>query len=414
MIAAKKSLVGVMPKKESITGKVGVGIKTIYPSLIDLEVTPTKEIQTFKHEDSYGYDNVIIDPIPDEYIIPDGTLEVAQNGDVDVTNFKMARVGVYTPPNLQDKAIEINENGTHLIKADEEYDGLSQVEITVDAIEDLTNEITTYNNELTEQEEQLTTVIQALKNKAGGKIPEVGFVVNEWDSKGYAIKITTYGYKSVPDYGFAGSSSQPSVISKNLTEISFNEELVSIGYGSFISCTNLTTIHLPKNLKTIGNYAFDSCTKLSLDDLPETLTSIGQNAFNKCTNLKIKKIPDGVTQIQQTTFASCTNLSQISMKNVQNTIGTGAYAPFYNCTSLKAVWIGSAMISTFNKNTFVNCKNIIKMFIDLPRATVETFTNYQYAFSNSAVTTDVIICNDDEGFMTKEEFDAIDWATYSV
>lgn len=283
----------------------------------------------------------------------------------------------------------------------------------ISTAENLTEELNTYNNELSEQEEQLSTVIRKLKNKVGSKTPEVGFVVNEWDSNGYATKITTYGYKNVPSYGFAGSSSQPSVISKNLTEISFNEELVSMGYGSFIGCTNLTTIHLPKNLKTIESYAFDGCTKLSLDSLPDTITSIGQNAFNKCTNLKIKKIPDGVTQIQQTSFANCTNLRQISMKNVQNTIGVGTYAPFYNCTGLKAVWIGSVMVSTFNKNTFASCKNIIKMFIDLPRATVETFTNYQYAFSNGAVTTDVIICNDDAGFMTKKEFDAIDWETYS-
>ena len=284
----------------------------------------------------------------------------------------------------------------------------------ISTAENLTEELNTYNNELSEQEEQLSTVIQKLKNKVGSKTPEVGFVVNEWDCNGYATKITTYGLTDMPSYAFGmSSSSYASYINKNLVEATLNEELINVGYGAFFSCANLTTVHLPKNLKTIGNYAFEGCAKLSLDDLPETITSIGQNAFNKCTNLKIKKIPDGVTQIQQTSFANCTNLRQISMKNVQNTIGVGTYAPFYNCTGLKAVWIGSAMVSTFNKNTFASCKNIIKMFIDLPRATVETFTNYQYAFSNGAVTTDVIICNDDAGFMTKEEFDAIDWETYS-
>jgi hypothetical protein len=52
-----------------------------------------------------------------------------------------------------------------------------------------------------------------------------------------------------------------------------------------------------------------------------------------------------------------------------------------------------------------------KFYIDLPRATVEGFVNYQYAFSNNAFSTDVIICNDDPDFITKAEFDTIDWST---
>ena len=121
---------------EQVDLSIGMGIKEIYPPIENLEVTPTKEQQVFNHENSYGYDEVVVEPIPDEYIIPDGTLDVDANGDVDVTMFRMARVGVYTPPNLQDKEITINENGTHNIVADEEYDGLNQVAVTVDAIED--------------------------------------------------------------------------------------------------------------------------------------------------------------------------------------------------------------------------------------------------------------------------------------
>ena len=68
-------------------------------------------------------------------------------------------------PKLQDKDITINENGTHSIRADEEYNGLNQVNVTVNAIEDLTNELETYNNELTEQEITVEDIIQVLENK---------------------------------------------------------------------------------------------------------------------------------------------------------------------------------------------------------------------------------------------------------
>lgn len=100
----------------------------ILPNLEVLEVTPTKEQQVFNHKNSDGYDNVIVNPIPNEYVIPEGTLDVDANGDVDVTMFRMARVGV--APVLQDKSITITENGTQNITADAGYGGLGNVEIT--------------------------------------------------------------------------------------------------------------------------------------------------------------------------------------------------------------------------------------------------------------------------------------------
>lgn len=119
---------------EKIDLSMDVGVKEIFPPIENLEVTPTKEQQVFNHNNSYGYDEVIVNPIPDEYIIPDGTLEVTENGDIDVTTFKIARVGVYTPPNLQDKSITITENGTQNITFDEGYDGLNSVEVITNVV----------------------------------------------------------------------------------------------------------------------------------------------------------------------------------------------------------------------------------------------------------------------------------------
>lgn len=125
---------------EKIDLSMDVGIKEIYPPLENLEVTPTKEQQVFTHENSYGYDNVTVNPIPEI--------------------------------KLQDKDITINENGIHSIVADDEYDGLNQVNVTVDAIEDLTEELETYNNELTTQETTIDNLIETLKNKGIGEAPK--------------------------------------------------------------------------------------------------------------------------------------------------------------------------------------------------------------------------------------------------
>ena len=131
---------------EKIDLSMDVGVKEIFPPIENLEVTPTKEQQVFNHENSYGYDNVTVNPIPDEYIIPDGTLDVASNGDVDVTMFRMARVGVYTPPALQDKSITITENGTQSITFDEGYDGLNSVEVTANIVGAISEFVTDCSN----------------------------------------------------------------------------------------------------------------------------------------------------------------------------------------------------------------------------------------------------------------------------
>ena len=66
MIGVKEVLAGDISVKESLAGEINNGVKVISPSLIDLEVTPSKEKQTFKHEGSYGYDNVVVNAVTNE------------------------------------------------------------------------------------------------------------------------------------------------------------------------------------------------------------------------------------------------------------------------------------------------------------------------------------------------------------
>lgn len=60
--------------------------------------------------------------------------------------------------------------------------------------------------------------------------------------------------------------------------------------------------------------------------------------------------------------------------------------------------------SGLNRYTFST--NTSKIYIDLPRSVVETFDNYNYAFMDSTSSTSKakIVCNDDEDFVTEEEF----------
>lgn len=115
---------------EKIDLSMDVGVKEIFPPIENLEVTPTKEQQVFTHENSYGYDNVTVNAIPDEYIIPDGTLPITENMTYDVRRYARVSASVHPAPYLQDKEVTITENGTQNITFDEGYDGLNSVEVT--------------------------------------------------------------------------------------------------------------------------------------------------------------------------------------------------------------------------------------------------------------------------------------------
>ena len=240
--------------------------------------------------------------------------------------------------NLQDKSVNITENGTTTVVADEGYDGLNSVEVT-------------------------TSI---------GGAPEKGIIINEYSSNGYPKKITVVGMTSLPTGAFA------------------NKGATSTGF----LCDNIMT-----NYEEVI--------------LPQEITSIPQECFYQ--NKGLKNITStNIKSVNGCSFYKCTSLVRISLPNVTWLNGSASNdGGFAYCTGLKAVWIGSTITSDkINRYTFYNCTSLTKIFIDLPREVVLAFNNYKYAFMNDTSKTGIIVCNDDEGFMTKEEFDAIDWSNY--
>ena len=112
-------------------------------------------------------------------------------------------------------------------------------------------------------------------------------------------------------------------------------------------------------------------------------------------------------------FGYCSNLVSVVMPNVTTIMGSSNGAgSFVSCTSLKAVWIGSN-VNSIGRFVFTNCTKLIKIYIDLPRASVEALANYQYAFCNDANKVGIIIANDDNNFLTKTQFEETDWENYT-
>ena len=117
--------------KGNLTGKLNTTYTKIYPELENLTVTPSEEQQKFIHEDRYGYDKVVVNPIPDKYIIPSGSLDITENGNYNVKEKEFAKVNVPTKT-LGTKTI--TTNGTYLA-TDDGIDGYSEVNVETSGVD---------------------------------------------------------------------------------------------------------------------------------------------------------------------------------------------------------------------------------------------------------------------------------------
>lgn len=91
---------------------------------------PSTSSQVIGPDSSYtGLSEVLIEAIPSQFIIPTGTININNNGTVDVSQYASASVDVTSIISLQSKSVDPNES-QQVVSADSGYDGLSQVTIT--------------------------------------------------------------------------------------------------------------------------------------------------------------------------------------------------------------------------------------------------------------------------------------------
>lgn len=85
-----------------------------------------------------------------------------------------------------------------------------------------------------------------------------------------------------------------------MKSLAINGAIESMGTGTFAGCISLEKISLGENIKTIGYSAFASCTSINLTNvtIPENVTTIRPGTFSFCKHLEYIMLPAGLTSFQ--------------------------------------------------------------------------------------------------------------------
>ena len=261
----------------------------------------------------------------------------------------------------------------------------------------------------------------------GGGDVEKGIILKDWDADGYPATVNIVGMTTIPQYYLAKNTTNADVLSK-VNKITIPLDTVEIGAGAFTS-SGITSFNMPNSVTTVGTGLFSNCKSLKTATISNQLTTLTTSTFGSCNllesvnldnitlfqssslsacnSLVFTKLPSA-TSFQASSVSNCLSLKKVCFPKVQTFTGTSQWnACFGNCTALKQVWIGADILSSMPSHVFYGCTSLEKIYINKPRAQVEAFTGYSNAFMGDSTKTGIIVCNDDEGFITEAEFDAL-------
>ena len=240
----------------------------VLANLQEKETTPTKEIQQIIADQQYdGLSKVVVNAIPDEYIIPSGEIEFNQNGTYDVTDKINAIVNI---PEKKLGSKTITKNGTYKA-SDDDLDGYSEVEVETSGVD--INDYYLTSGSYNDIRKYIKTI--PLLDTSN---------VTDMHSMFYGCK----NLISIPQLDTSKVTYMYNMFNgcKSLTTIPQLDTSNVIGVDSMLSrCTSLTTLGGFQNLgmaysttasANYGNYRLDLsvCTKLTHDSLMNVINGL--------------------------------------------------------------------------------------------------------------------------------------------
>ena len=295
---------------------------------------------------------------------------------------------IYVDPDLEDKKVEIVENGVYTIKADEKFDGLNEVEIST-KVNNYKMKNTSYMFELKKRIEEIPDILTIMQPNSGAYT-----FYKAWGTS-YSTTNGTY----VVDLNKLDTSEMTSMYQMfyncyELNKLDVSEwdvSKVTSMYQSFYSCTSLTELDLsnwkPTNLTNMYQmfYKCERLSKLNLSNWDMINVTSMSGAFeavclnrscniiltgsktspkltnisrlfwgNRSTSLDVSLWDtSGVTNMSET-FYGCSGLTSLNLSNWRTSNVTNMYRLFYGCSSLT-----SLDLSSFDTS---NVTNMSEMF----------------------------------------------------
>lgn len=354
MIKEKRRLTGNLNAKQSLSGKIGNKIIYVDPLTQEKSVEPSKLKQVIVPDDGFnGLSKVTVNKIADNYVIPNGEIEIKENGNYDVTD--KVSVNVNVPEKVLDVK-SITSNGTYKA-TDDNLDGYSQVNVDVSAEvnwdEYYTNPLTPYGNPTTAGSLVFSSIARSIK-----KIPN-NVTINNY-------RYLCWGCYNLLDVDFligrtlGDDCTQMLQYCEKLTTIpQLDTSNVTTMGSMFSGCVSLQTIPLLDTSKVNNmGYLFAYCYKLESIPLLDT-HNVSQmyGMFSSCTSLTtIPQLDTSKVTNMHEMFRSCTSLTSIPQLNTSNATNLGQM--FSGCSKLTNVPQLNAQKAINLSGIFNNCTNL--------------------------------------------------------
>lgn len=251
-------------------------------------ITPSKTSQTAVAAGKYTTGNVVVSAIPNEYIIPSGSLPINQNGTVDVTSYASVVVNVSSPGvNLETKTVTPTESETTYTPGTG-YDGFSS--FTVNAIS------STY----------------------------VGSGINRRSS----TDLNVSGATITAPAGYYGSSASASVSSMTLPTSASSS--ATSGYTSKATISRSTSnqyINIPTGYNSSGAYYLISATPNGSVTAPSTISGTSATVSTGTNTLTLSKSVSVTPNVTTAGYISSgtAGTSTISLTASITTLGATTY-----------------------------------------------------------------------------------------
>lgn len=354
MIEAKESLVGKVSQTQEINGNINKEVIIIEPKLQEKEATPTEQTQIITPDTNFdGISKMTINPIPSEYVVPSGTLNITQNGEYNVKNYETANVAT-SGVDINDyfyTTAEANTSGSNTLKVVKNAPDITVANNVSSLNAALTSWTQFYvpkvicSNSITNMAGMYSGVSQAQNIDATGlNMSNVASVSQMFSNVGRYLNngrcLITFSDQvdtsKVNDFSYMFSYAR---VECDLSKFSCDS---ATAFGNMFQDTQISTIDL-SNFKTHNatslSYMFANCTATSIDlsnfEIGNATNTSRMFWCGYLQHLDIRKMEfDNVSNNTQM-FLAVPNNCEIIVKN--DTQKTWITTNFSNLTNVKTV-----------------------------------------------------------------------------